>query len=232
MKKFWEKLLKLFTGKVKESEAHQSRGEEYKFTWYEVDEKNPFNKRILDIRSLTQTMLAFTKDQSVAALFGKLRQSKGEEFIGSKPADAETLNTSLVYPHNGAKLAGAVYKAKCMEDKWDIYGWNDVIYFTRSWTGEVVYKAFLKLTDTELAIYKIEYCLDTFNKGDVSLAVNDVHFLMMTLALGRIYPHKIPKSISVEKEIALYSFAKFGHNCWYATYDDILDTVVKEKKVE
>jgi hypothetical protein len=31
-------------------------------------------------------------------------------------------------------------------------------------------------------------------------------------------------------EIALYSFERFGNKCWYATYDNIVDTVIKLKE--
>lgn len=221
----------LFKKKIKESEFNQSQNQEYQFQWYEAGENNPFNKRILDIRSLTQHTLSFTKDKYVAELFNKQRQSIGRELIDTKMPGSKTLNVELVYPHNGAKIEGATYKAKCMEDKWDIYGWNEIIYFTRSWTGEVIYKAFINTTDSNFKIYKIEY-IPTYDDEDSLLAINNVHFLIKTLAFGGVYPHKVPKSLTTEKNIALYSFNQFGHNCWYATFDEILDTTFTTKKEE
>ena len=50
----------------KKLEAPQSAANEHQFKWYEPGPDNPFNKRILDCRSLTQTMLATTSDASVA----------------------------------------------------------------------------------------------------------------------------------------------------------------------
>jgi hypothetical protein len=144
---------------------------------------------------------------------------------------SKTINVDLVYPHNGSKIEGAAYKAKCMEDKWDIYGWNDIIYFTRSWTGEVVYKAFIIVANTNFKIHEIEY-IPNENEEDKSLAINNVHFLIKTLAFGAIHPHKVPKSLTTDKDIALYSFNQFGHNCWYATFDEILDTTLKPRKEE
>lgn len=214
---------------IKESETHQHQNQEYQFKWYELGDENPFNKRILDIRSLTQNILSFTKDKFVAELFNKQRQSIGQELIGFKRNGSHTVDVNLEYPHNGSKIEGAAYKAKCMEDKWDIYGWNDIIYFTRSWTGEVVYNAFINVSDTNFIIYKIEY-IPNETEQDESLAINNVHFLIKTLAFGAIYPHKVPTSLTTDKDIALYSFNQFGHNCWYATFDELLDTVLKPRK--
>ena len=204
--------------------------EEYKFVWYDIGQDNPFNKRILDIRSLTQTMMSFTKDKSVAELFNKQRLSIGNELIGIDIPESKMVECSLIYPHNGSKIEGTCFKAKCMEDKWDIYGWNDVIYLTRSWTGAVVYKAFINVTDSNFTVYKIEYSPDKHTEADESLVINNIHFLIMSLAFGAIYPHKIPNTIITDKDIALYSFGQFGRNCWYATFDDILNTILIKKK--
>jgi hypothetical protein len=214
--------------KKKKKESPQSH--DYNFTWYETGDDNPFNKRILDIRSFTQHYLSFTEDKHVAELFNKQRQSIGKELINTKMPLSETINVNLVYPHNGSKIEGTAYKAKCMEDKWDIYGWNNIIYLTRSWTGEVVYKAFITVTDTAFEIYKIEHNPQEYQYSDESIVINNVHFLIMTLAFGTIYPHKVPAALISHEEIALYSFSQFGHNCWYATSDDIIDTIVKTNK--
>jgi hypothetical protein len=219
-------LLGLFKKKKKDLAHTHSQTREYKFTWYEIGESNPFNKKVLDIRSLTQYMLSWTKDESVARSFLKLRHSVGQELINAEIYGSKNIEVDLVYPHSGSKIEGAAYKAKCMEDKWDIYGWNGIIYFARSWTGEIIYKAHIKVSDTNFSIYKIEYQPDDYNAQDISFVKNNVHFLIKSLAFGNIYPHKVPVTLS-EKDIALYSFNLFGHNCWYATFDEILDTIVK-----
>jgi len=216
-------MFQFFKKKIKAPSTSQDQ--EYKFTWYEIGEGNPFNKRILDIRSLTQHVLSFTKDKSVAELFNKQRQSIGEELIDAIIPASEIIEVNLIYPHNGSKIEGTAYKARCMEDKWDIYGWDNIIYFTRSWTGEIIYKAYIKINDDNFSIYKVEYRPDEYIGHDKSLVTNNVHFLIKTLAFGEIYPHKIPANLVIDKEIALYSFSQFGRNSWYATYDNIIDTI-------
>lgn len=222
----------LFRKKKQESEAYQNKPNEYDFKWHDLGKGNPFNKKILDIRSLTQTMLSFTKDKTIAKLFNKQRQSIGEELIDTKLPSSKTISTNLVYPHNGTKMEGAGFKAKCMEDKWDLYFWNGIMYLTRSWTGEVVYKAYTAVAETYFTITKIEYSENQYTQEDPSLVIDNVHFIVMSHAFGRPFPNRVPKKLITEKEIALYSFSQFGHNCWYATYDTIIDTVVIPKETE
>jgi hypothetical protein len=216
----------LFKTKKKESESHQSKTDEYDFKWYEPGEGNPFNKTILDIRSLTLTMLSFTSDKEVAVLFNKQRDSTGKELIHAKITNSKSLPTNLAYPHNGSKMEGAGYKAKSMEDKWDIYFWNGIMYLTRSWTGELIYKAHTIVSATNFTITNIEYSENEYTQADPSLVIDNVHFILVSHAFGRSFPHRVPRTLIDEKQIALYSFNQFGHNCWYATYDKIIDALL------
>ncbi len=225
-------MFRLFKKKKEESESFQPKSDEYDFKWYDIGDDNPYNKRILDIRSLTQTMLSFTSDKEIAVLFNKQRNSYGEELINIKLKGSNSILTNLEYPHNGSKMEGAGFKAKCMEDKWDIYFWNGIMYLTRSWTGELIYKAHTNVTATNFIITKIEFIENEYTHADPSLVIDNVHFLVLSHAFGRLYPHRVPRALKTEKEIALYSFNQFGHNCWYATYDNIIDTLITRNNTE
>ncbi|MFM7852289.1 MAG: hypothetical protein ACKO96_10345, partial [Flammeovirgaceae bacterium] len=103
-----------------------------------------------------------------------------------------------------------------------------VLYLSLScWTGELVYKAFATLDEMNVTIYKVE--LDDNDSVDRSMAVSNIHFLIKTQVLKGVFPHRVPTNLKTDMEIALYSFSQFGNMCWYATYDDILDTVIKNK---
>ena len=177
-------------------------------------------------------MLSFTPDKKVAELFGKQRSSIGKELIDVPLPDLKTISANLEYPHNGSRMEGAGYKAKCMEDKWDIYFWNGIMYFTRSWTGVVAYKAYINVTETNFKITKIEYSENELTKADPSLVIDDVHFIVLSHAFGRIFPNRVPKTLITEKEIAIYSFNQFGRNCGYATYDTIVNVEITPKRIE
>jgi len=114
-----------------------------------------------------------------------------------------------------------------MEDKWDIYAWNDIIYFVRSWSSAVNYKAFITNNNDSFTVNKIQFASLSLTDDESSIAINNVHFLISTLLLNKVLPHKVPQFLSKNEEIAQYSFSAFGRNCWYATYDDITDTEVK-----
>lgn len=211
--------------KATPEQSTPSQKRNYDFRWYEIGEENPFNKRILDIRNFTGNMTSTTSDLTVAEKFTQLRRSNGEEYIGQHVADSATVSVSLKYPHNGAALHGIVFKAKEMECKWDIYIYDDIFYFTRSWTGNLLFKATAKINADSIEITSIEYP----SAEDQDLSISNVHFLIMSHALGRVFPHMVPP-ISSNEDIALYSFSTFGNRACYATFDTIVDTVVATKK--
>jgi hypothetical protein len=199
----------------------------YKFEWHDIGEGNPFNKRILDCRDFTQNNLATTGDKSIVETYTRLRRSDGKEYVTQEFKNKITIETALKYPPTGSQLTNLVFKAKSFDEKWDIYIHDSCFYFVRSWTGELVYKAFGSVDSNNVTIYKLE--LEDNSLVDKSIAVSHVHFLVSTQILKGIIPHRVPSNLKTDMEIALYSFSQFGNKCWYATYDDILDVVIKNK---
>lgn len=196
----------------------------YKFEWHEIGEGNPFNKRILDCRAYTLNHIATTADRSIAETFNRLRKSDGKEYVGQDFKNKITIETNLKYPPTDAQFTNLIFKAQSFDEKWDIYIYDNCLYFLRSWTRELIYKAFADVDFNHVTIYKIE--LQGNDSLDKSLAISDVHFLVTTQILKGILPHRVPANLKSDMDIALYSFSRFGNRCWYATYDDILDTVI------
>lgn len=196
--------------------------EEYSFQWIEIGKDNPFNKRILDVRSLTWNVVATTKDKSVAESYNHLRNSNGQEYIGIDIENGDTIDTILEYSHNGEALEGIVFKSDSMDCKWDIYIYNNIFYFTRSWLGELVYKAHAEVLADRIVIHKIEFPQEIAPE----LAKSDIHFLLKTHAMGQVLPHQVPNYFDSDMDIALYSFRQFGNKGCYACFEDITDTVV------
>jgi len=211
-----------FKKKSKEREA--AKNGQYDFKWFEIGDQNPFNKRILDIRPFTQTIISTTSDPSVVATFNELRSSTGTKYVGQKMPGARTTQTTLSYPHNGAPLNGIVFKSDSMDCKWDIYAYDNCFYFVRSWTGELIYKASIIITADKISITTIE----DGGKEEIIDVINNVHFLIVSHATGWAHPHKIPAALINEKEIAHYSFNLFGNRACYACYEDITDTITKK----
>ncbi len=183
-------------------------------------EQNPFNVRCLDVRSFTTTMISTAADQRQAIQFRELRNSKGEEYIGKTPENSSHIECQLRYPHQGATRDGPLYMAKEMEDKWDVFLYEGHLYFTRSWTGMLVYRAEISFMDTHAIISSID-SLQVGTQGGVWLAVCAVDYLVKSLLYRREAPHTVPPSIPEdEMGIAAYSFREYGRWASYATYED------------
>jgi len=200
----------------------------YDFKWLDAGVDNPYNRRILDIRPFTQHMTSTTTDPIIATLFLQNREGVGQEYAGCEFENSISIDVRLIYPHNGEKIEGAGYKAKEMEDKWDIYAWNDILYFVRSWTGELCYRAFITYDDESFIVNRIEFKKLSERSNEQSMAINNIHFLISTLTFHAVRPHKIPEHLNTNEEIAGYSFSLFGRNCWCATYDDITDIAITQ----
>jgi len=196
----------------------QKNAEEgYKFRWYGPGPDNPFGVRLLDCRPLTQTVVATTTDRSVAERYNLLRGSDGKELINAGIPDSVRCSASLKFPHNGAALGGIVFKAPSMDVKWDIYIYDSVFLFARSWTGELKYRAFATVGPSEICVTEIE-CPASESK----IAASHVYFLIGTHAMGRVLPHRLPEGASEDPmAMATLSFSLFGNLGCYATFSDI-----------
>lgn len=223
----WNRIKRWF-GATDNAGGAPNGGVEYEFKWYDPGEDNPFPVRILDVRSLTWNVVATTSDAKIAVSFNAQRQSDGREYIGAEIENATTLACNLAFPHNGAQVEGIVYKAASMDVKWDIYIYGSTFLFVRSWTGQLQYRAFAEITDTEIRIHKIETSSDY-----TKTAPQTVYFLLGTHAMGRVLPHTIPRDMPDDpQQIAMFSFSLYGNLGCYATYEDITQIEIPRPKAE
>jgi hypothetical protein len=189
--------------------------------WIEVGKGNPFDQRILDIRCITLKVVATTKEKWIAENYTNTRSDDGKQYIDKNILGSIKYNCNIRYPHNGDQLDGIVSKAESMDVKWDIYAYGDWFYFVRSWTSELIYKVHYKNTGSELILDHII----TSNDGSDILHAQNIHSIMLTHALGRVWPYTIPNSMEEndEKDIALYLFSQFGCKATIATKANVLD---------
>jgi len=223
----WSKIRELFVHNDDSNDGSRSRAE-YKFKWYDPGGENPFPIRILDVRNLTWNVVATTSDKSIAESFLAQRETDGREFLEAEIENSRTIECDLVFPHNGAKLEGIVYKSESMDVKWDIYVYNSVFLFVRSWTGQIQYRAFADITDTNIRIHKIETQTD-----HIETAPQAVYFIFATHAMGRVLPHTIPRDTPNDpQQIGLLSFNLYGKHGCYATYEDILQITIPRPETD
>lgn len=195
----------------------------YRFKWLEPGKENPFNKKVLDIRSFTWNIIPSLDDETALEKYRLLRFSDGQEYIDKDIEESETSETFLEFPHNGSKVEGIMYKSESFDIKWDIYSYNKIIYFANSWTGELIYKAYLEILDNKnAAIYKIEYPKDT----SFEMANSAVYYLVKSHIDDIIFPHRVPSELKTEIEIALYSSDQYGSKACYACYEDVTNVAI------
>jgi hypothetical protein len=174
--------------------------------WLEPDQ-NPFGLRVLDCRPFSTTTISTTKDPNIAASFNRLRGSTVEEHRGQHPADSLTASCELSYPFSGESRDGPLFVAQQMEDKWDIYLHDGHLYFARSWTGELAFRATVEFRQKEAVITEVE-ASRTKVTDDPTLAVRMVDFLMKTHLYRKEAPHPLPQGLSEDRRmLVLHSFS-------------------------
>ena len=79
-------------------------------------------------------------------MFASGRVSTGAQHKGEEPDDAMTFSREIVFPLSFVRPVreGAVYLAEVMEDKWDVFFYGSALYFARSWSGQLIYRAELE----------------------------------------------------------------------------------------
>jgi hypothetical protein len=191
--------------------------EDLTLKWYDRGPENPFGIRSLDCRPMTWNLVSTTASLAIAESYARLRTADGKELLSAVIPNSIRIPTALHFPHNGARLEGIVFKADSMEVKWDIYIYDSVFLFARSWTGELQFRAWATVGETDIHITEIE-CSEV----DRDLACAHVYFLIGSHAMGCVLPHRVPCEPSDEPStIASVSFALFGKLACYAAFDDI-----------
>ena len=187
--------------------------------------ENPFGVEVLDCRVYAASMIATTADPQIAKQYSGLRTSSGEEFRGSSPRDARKVACSLTYQVNQRPGHGPAFKSQQMEDKWDIYFYDDYLYFTRSWTGDLVFRAEMRFADGQARMSLIETSL---KDDEDQFIVRQVDFLVKSHLLGLASLYPLPKSRRTDPPnvLALYSFALYGRRALYGSFEDTLTTRV------
>ena len=182
-------------------------------------EQNSFGVRVLDCRDFCKFMKNANCDPGVSQRFAELRRSSGEEHRGRSPQSPRQLPCKLCYRLRGGLRHGSAFRAKSMEDKWDIFFFENALYFARSWTGELAFRAQVRIVPGELSVNSIEAGAD--GMADEVHAIQHVDFLIKCHLLRLEVPHPLPESLPDDPfRIAVYSFRQYGRWAAFATYAD------------
>ncbi len=189
--------------------------------WIEASQ-SPFGILVLDCRSIAHGTVSMARDLQVALKFTNLRNSNGEQHRGSVPSEPLHTDCSLTYPCFDKVGDGPLFVAQEMEDKWDIYLFEGNLYFARSWTGDLIFRAKIDFSGSGSRISSIDAKSGAVNK-DTSLAIRQVDFLVKSHILKREVPHPVPADYPDDPDkIAIYSLQLYGRWASYATYEETI----------
>jgi hypothetical protein len=121
----------------------------------------------------------------------------------------------LQYPLAAALPEGPLSKAECMEDKWDIYHYVPHLYFARSWSGDLAYRAAVRVDSGRLIVESIEVATGE----PPAYARAAVDYLIKSHVFGAQLPHPLPVDLPPEG-VALFSMSTFGRRCAQGSYGD------------
>ena len=181
--------------------------------------ENPFGVDVWDCRAFTHTMLSTTASAEIARRYVELRSSQGNEYRGQAPTNAHLITCKLTYPLSHPRSEGAHFKSEQMEDKWDIYLFDERLYFVRSWTGELTFRAQVR---HDLGALQLT-TLAVADNQDPAFAPRIVDYLVKTHVLQHEAPHPLPSHLpQTARDIAVFSFSLFGRRCAFGTYADTI----------
>jgi hypothetical protein len=187
--------------------------------WVEAAD-NPFQVRLLDCRPYTQAAVCVTSDEDEARRFGALRAGDGSEHRGRLPDRATEYPCRLEFPSWDRAAEGPLFLADEMEDKWDLFRYDDRLYFADSWTGRLRLVAETVRGDQTVVVVRV-FGPESSAPLSPPLAVRQADYLLKSHAFNAMCPHTVPPDVPPEPgQVATYSFVTYGRRAYFASYED------------
>jgi len=183
--------------------------------------ENPWGLVVLDCTQFASMMISFTESIEVAKKFDSLRSSTGEELRNQVFNPTLSIPCDLAYKITRRAPDGPIFKSQAMEVKWDIYLYDDKLYFCRSWSGEMLYRATTKCEPPILHVALVE----TSQKSGEKTTLRNVDFLVKSHALQAKALHPLPENLGRDPEqLAQHSFSAYGSKGLYGTLEETIGT--------
>ncbi|MFO0805386.1 MAG: hypothetical protein U0791_19955 [Gemmataceae bacterium] len=193
---------------------------------------NPFGMRVLDCKAFCQDspMTAIgTEALSIGARIDQARTDPRHCTQSPSLKAARTVPCLLSYPTDeSVNPDGTQFVARAMEDLWNVFQFDGYLYFTRSWTGELRYRAKFHVRPRALFVTAVDACgtppPDDFyhREPDENLPVRQVDFLIKALLYKVHAPAPAPRCLA-EREpgfIALFSLMEYGRWGCFPSFED------------
>jgi hypothetical protein len=184
--------------------------------WVPADE-NPFGVDVLECSAFARSMVAMTSSADVARRFSELRGSQGAHCRTDDSAGT-IVSCQLEYPLD-THAEGPVFLSQQMEDKWDVFLVGSELCFSRSWTGQVAYRAAVTFDRSRAILTHVRSMSD----GDSpDAAVGVVDYLIKSHVYGLVAPHPLAGGpAGTDKDLAYWSFGRYGRRGVFGARADV-----------
>ncbi len=183
--------------------------------------ENPWGLVVLDCTQFASTMMSVTESIEVVKKYDSLRSSAGEELRNQFFNPTLSISCDLAYKITGRAPDGPIFKSQAMEVKWDIYLYDDKLYFCRSWSGEMLYRATTKCEPPILHVVLVE----TSQESNEKTTLRHADFLIKSHALQAKALHPLPENLGRNPEqLPRHSFSAYGSKGLYGTLEETIGT--------
>jgi hypothetical protein len=188
--------------------------------WLDPGE-NPWGLRLLDCSQNACSMMSTAADPEIARTYARLRNSTGEELRSAAFHPTLSIACNLAYDVSQRIPDGPVFKSQVMEEKWDIYIFDDYLYFCRSWGGQIFYRVALQHEPRALKVHLVE----AGHKTNEKATLRDVDFLIKSHVLSAKALHSLPQELGRDiQKLVLFSFSAYGRMGLYGTIEETIGT--------
>lgn len=181
---------------------------DFPLPWIEAAD-NPYGKRLLDLRALTQSLLSAQVNTQMAENALSFVDEDGTSFIRQTPADAVVIDAQLSYLLDARLQPGVLFTPRRMEHKWAIFFHDDTIRFVRSGMRRLQASARTIQKNNNLIIRDIT---GTFSDdSSAEFTRSSLHYLLLSHALRQLTPVPLPPVLADSPRLAaLWAFFTYG----------------------
>lgn len=192
--------------------------------WVDASD-NPWGVPVLDVRPVTQHMLATSKDPMCAQNAVSFRGDDGTGFIGEAPPESRAIAVSLRFPIDRMLADGVLFSPSEMEHKWALFYHRRRILCVRSWLRRVHVVGEVEERGDHVEITTIRGAF-VDPEEDPAWTARALDYLLRSHALDIVCPVPLIPGLEADpKSAAMWCMSLFGKLAVAATPHAISDMV-------
>jgi hypothetical protein len=176
--------------------------------------------RLLDCGPFTLSVRVTSTDEKVDERFANSRTQDGLSFINNRPNHPAAFAADYTFPWRSDISDGPLFRAKTLEDRYDIFHHHGQLLLVRSWSQALAMRVAIEPRPEHIKLAEIEYDASRYANDDFALQA--LEFLLKSHCFDMVVPHPLHPKLDPESEYAIlsYSFSEFGRRGWHGTFDN------------